>query len=189
MHGTIYGYQLGLPIREKTEPLIEIKKNLIPIKPYDSVLPYAQSDLSLSQNRICVLCCCVALPRLLAHSSEAPQIWCSNPCMWKQSRANGACSKESYSISPAILLNQTTLYFGELYAPLDYEIPLLNKYTLHVIAIVLISPRPISILIRNRIWFLCLCVTISQPLAYGSAAPQNWRSNPNICELLRASDP
>ncbi len=63
--------------------------------------------------------------------------------------------------------------FGELYAHLGYEIPLLNKYTLHVIAIVLISTRPILILIRNRIWFLWLCVTISQPLAYGSAAPQN----------------
>ncbi len=63
--------------------------------------------------------------------------------------------------------------FGELYAPLGFEIPLLNKYTLHVIAIILISTRLILILIRNRIWFLCLCVTISQPLAYGSGAPQN----------------
>ena len=50
---------------------------------------------------------------------------------------------------------------------------LLNKYTLHVIAIILVSTRSISILIRTRTWFLCLCVTISQPLAYGSAAPQN----------------
>jgi hypothetical protein len=60
--------------------------------------------------------------------------------------------------------------FGELYG---FEVPLLNKYTLYVIAIILISTQPISILIRTRIWFLCLCVTISQPLAYGSAAPQN----------------
>jgi hypothetical protein len=60
--------------------------------------------------------------------------------------------------------------FGELYG---FEVPLLNKYTLNIIAIILISTQPISILIRTRIWFLCLCVTISQPLAYGSAAPQN----------------
>jgi hypothetical protein len=60
--------------------------------------------------------------------------------------------------------------FGEFYG---FEVPLLNRYTLHVIAIILISTRPISILIRTRIWFLCLCVTISQLLAYGSAAPQS----------------
>jgi len=79
--------------------------------------------------------------------------------------------------------------FAELYAPLSCEIPLLNKYTLHVITTILVSTRPSLILIRDRIWFLCICITISQPLAYGSAAPQNWCSNPNICELLRASDP
>ncbi len=185
MHGTIYGYHLRLPFNSQTEPLIKI---LIPIKSYDSVLHYAQSDLSLSQNRIWVLCWCAALSRLLTHSLEAPQIWCSNPCMWKQSRANGACPKELYSISQAILFSQTTLYFWWTLRPMGYEVPLLDKYTLHVVAIILISTRPISILIRTRIWFLCLCVTISQPLAYGSAAPQNWCSNPNICELLRASD-
>jgi hypothetical protein len=63
--------------------------------------------------------------------------------------------------------------FGELYAPISCEIPLLNKYTLYAITTILESTRPSLILIRNRIWFLCICVTISQPLAYGSAAPQN----------------
>jgi len=79
--------------------------------------------------------------------------------------------------------------FVKFYAPLICEIPLLNKYTPHVITTILESTRLSLILIRNRIWFLCIWVTISQPLAYGSAAPQDWCSNPNICELLRASDP
>jgi hypothetical protein len=63
--------------------------------------------------------------------------------------------------------------FGKFYTPLICEIPLLNKYTPHVITITLESTRLGLILIRNRIWFLCICFTISQPLAYGSADPQD----------------
>jgi hypothetical protein len=57
--------------------------------------------------------------------------------------------------------------------PMICEISLLDKYIPHLITTIIESARLSLILIRNRIRFLCICVTISQPLAYGSAAPQN----------------
>ncbi len=64
-----------------------------------------------------------------------------------------------------------------------------HRYPPHITLTISGSTLFSLILIHNRIWFLCVCVTISQPLAYDSAAPQNWRSNPNICEWLRDCDP